>query len=748
DLSLSDGTLDPAFDSTMTDYTATVDNTVSSITLTPTVNNPAATVTVNGDPVTDDPVTGGKVSDSIALAEGANTINIKVTSADTTNSQTYTVIVTRAAPDPSQFITIWRVLAGDTLTFPGEGNYTINWGDNTPTKRVSSATDHTYTNKGDYQIVVSRGITRFNLDGGEDKEKLIDIRQWGSAEWRSMEGAFRGASAMTMSADDIPVLTEVGSMQSMFHDATDFNGDISGWTVDSVTDMSFMFLNGLAFNQNIGNWNVVNVRNMDGMFANTPFNGDISSWNVTNVSNMSGMFSSATAFNQNIGGWNVAGVMDMSSMFFGASAFTKYIGDWNVAEVTTMENMFNLASAFNQDISGWKVGKVTTMEGMFSGARAFNQNIGSWKVGTVTTMSNMFFGAIVFDGNIGSWNVKSVTNMNNMFTFADAFNQDISGWNVRRATNMFNMFNSAATFSQNLGPWYIVPTTTANTPGGEVRTLATQNTFLSRQNPDYSLVIGTGDGNNNDFSISSTALSTVLSAKPNLPFGTYSVRVGASGSLFGTDNARILSIDIDNPSDASLSDLSLSDGTLDPAFDSTMTDYTATVDNTVSSITLTPTVNNPAATVTVDGDPVTSGKASEDITLAAGATTDIVVVVTAPKGSPQSYTVTVNRAAGSDASLRDLSLSDGTLDPGFESTITGYTASVGNEISELRVTPTVADANATVMVGDETVVSGTASQAITLPPGVATAIVVKVTAQDGSPQSYTVTVNRAAGSDA
>ncbi|MEH0077093.1 cadherin-like beta sandwich domain-containing protein, partial [Pannonibacter sp. Pt2] len=90
----------------------------------------------------------------------------------------------------------------------------------------------------------------------------------------------------------------------------------------------------------------------------------------------------------------------------------------------------------------------------------------------------------------------------------------------------------------------------------------------------------------------------------------------------------------------------------------------------------------------------------------------ITVVGTAQDGvTTQTYTVTVNRAAPAStvATLANLVLSQGTLTPAFASGTTIYTASVGNAVTSLTVTPTVTDANATVTVNGNTVASGNAS---------------------------------------
>ena len=63
-------------------------------------------------------------------------------------------------------------------------------------------------------------------------------------------------------------------------------------------------------------------------------------------------------------------------------------------------------------------------------------------------------------------------------------------------------------------------------------------------------------------------------------------------------------------------------------------------------------------------------------------------------------------AASTDATLATLTISDGALSPAFDATNLPYTASVGNEVASVTVTPTTTDDSATVTVGGNTVVSG------------------------------------------
>ncbi|MEK3724931.1 cadherin-like beta sandwich domain-containing protein [Paenibacillus sp. FSL H8-0034] len=195
-------------------------------------------------------------------------------------------------------------------------------------------------------------------------------------------------------------------------------------------------------------------------------------------------------------------------------------------------------------------------------------------------------------------------------------------------------------------------------------------------------------------------------------------------------------------SNADLSSLTLSSGTLNPAFASGTTDYASTVASGVSSITVTSSVYDSNATMTVNGTPVVSGQASSAINLNVGSNV-IPIVVTAQNGTTKTYSITVNRAsaASSNADLSSLTLSSGTLSPAFASGTTDYASTVASGVSSLTVTSSVYDSNATMTVNGTPVISGQASGAISLNLGSNT-ITVLVTAQNGTTKTYTINVVR------
>ena len=192
--------------------------------------------------------------------------------------------------------------------------------------------------------------------------------------------------------------------------------------------------------------------------------------------------------------------------------------------------------------------------------------------------------------------------------------------------------------------------------------------------------------------------------------------------------------------DATLSSLTLS-GIDFGTFDSTTTSYTAQVANAVSQTTVTPTVNHAEAYYVIKLGGVTDGDGVVSLSVGTNA---ITVEVTAEDGeTTHIYTVTVTRAAppSTDATLSALSLSG--IDLGtFASGTTSYSAQVANSVSQTTVTPTVNDSEASYVIklGGATDADGVVSLSVG-----SNVITVEVTAEDeNTTQPYTVTVTRAA----
>jgi|GEM_PF-6592497 len=194
-------------------------------------------------------------------------------------------------------------------------------------------------------------------------------------------------------------------------------------------------------------------------------------------------------------------------------------------------------------------------------------------------------------------------------------------------------------------------------------------------------------------------------------------------------------------SDAALSGLTVSEGVLSPDLDPGTAVYEVNVPNSTTELTVTPTVRGTGATVTVNGNTVASGSASNSIPLSPGDNPVNVTVTAQDETATKMYTVWVNRTPDADAALSSLIISQGTLSPAFASGIYDYSVSVGAGIDSLTVTPAASGVGATVTVNGNAVASGTMSAPITLVPG-ANLVCISVVAQDGkTEEDYTIIVS-------
>ena len=279
-----------------------------------------------------------------------------------------------------------------------------------------------------------------------------------------------------------------------------------------------------------------------------------------------------------------------------------------------------------------------------------------------------------------------------------------------------------------LSPSFVASTTSYSV--SVASTVSSVTLTATLQDTNASMTVngqGTNSGQARTITLNGPGSNTPIPIEVTAPNGsqkTYLVTVNRT-ALGGNNN---------------LQNLTVSPGSLNPSFSASRLVYTVNVASTVDSVTVTAQPQDSGATVSIDGQPTTSRSVSLE---AAGSSTEILIDVMAPNGNQKTYAVTVNRAAivlSGNNNLSDLVISAGPLDPPFDAGTTSYNVQAPILTADTTVTATVADLTATLTINGSPATSGVASASIPLTPLVGNPISIVVTAENGTPKSYTVTV--------
>ena len=150
---------------------------------------------------------------------------------------------------------------------------------------------------------------------------------------------------------------------------------------------------------------------------------------------------------------------------------------------------------------------------------------------------------------------------------------------------------------------------------------------------------------NVSWSSSNPAIATVSSAGLVTAIGEGTATITATAEDGGFSASCVVTVNRIISSDATLSGITISAGALSPAFSPSVTQYAVQVGNEITSIDLSATANNAAATV--------SGTGTQSLNVGDNV---FDITVTAEDGSQLIYTVTVNRAALSSIAVTGITL--------------------------------------------------------------------------------------------
>ena len=603
-LTISSGTLSPLFSSSDITYTASVDNSVTQVTVTPTASDSLATIAVNGNIVTS---STGYIVTGLTVDE-PTTVTVTVTAQDSTTTKIYTVTLTRAAaalPDNADL-----------------GGLTISSGTLSPS---FSSSDITYT--------------------------------------ASVDNSVTQVTVTPTASDSLATIV------------------VNGITVPSGTDY---ILTGLI----VGEPTTVTVT----VTAQDSTTTKIYTVTLTRAA-------AALPDNADLGGLTISSGTLSPSFSSSDITYTASV-DNSVTQVTVtptasdslatiVVNGITVPSGTDYILTGLIVGEPTTV--------------------TVTVTAQ----------DSTTTKIYTVTLTRAAAALPD--NADLGGLTISSGTLSPSFSSSDITYTASVDN-SVTQVTVTPTASDSLATIVV-NGITVPSGTDYiltGLIVG-----------EPTTVTVTVTAQDSTTTKIYTVTLTRAAAAL--------------PDNADLGGLTISSGTLSPSFSSSDITYTASVDNSVTQVTVTPTASDSLATIVVNGITVPSGTDYILTGLIVGEPTTVTVTVTAQDSTTTKiYTVTLTRAAAAlpdNADLGGLTISSGTLSPSFSSSDITYTASVDNSVTQVTVTPTASDSLATIVVNGITVPSGTDYILTGLIVGEPTTVTVTVTAQDSTTTKiYTVTV--------
>ncbi|WP_165958108.1 cadherin-like beta sandwich domain-containing protein [Segetibacter sp. 3557_3] len=690
-LTTSAGGVSPAFNAGITDYTLNVGSNVGSISVTPTVEDPGATITVDGSPVA-----SGGTSAPINLNTGNTTISIVITAPDQ-SLKGYAIIVNRAAPASSNnnLSNLTTSAGGVSPAFnAGITDYTLNVGSNVGSISVTpTVEDPGATITVDGSPVASGGTSApINLNTGNTTISIVI-----TAPDQSLKGyaIIVNRAAPASSNNNLSNLTtSAGGVSPAF------NAGITDYTLNVGSNVRSISVTPTV--EDPGATITVDGNRVASGGTSAPINLNTGNTTISIVVTAPDQSTKGYAItvnkaavvnaNNNLSNLAVSAGSLSPAFSSGTTAYNVSVGS-STGSITITPTAEDPAAMITVDGIGIASGGTSAPITLSPGNRTINIVVTAQDQSVKTYSVTVNKAAVVSSNN----------NLSNLVLSAGSVSPSFSS-----GTTGYNVSVGSSTGSITLTP-------TAEDPAA---TITIDGTPIASGGTSAPITLNTGN----------RTINIVVTAQDQ-SVKTYSVTVNKAAVVSSNNN---------------LSNLVLSTGSLSPAFSSGTTGYNVSVGSTTGSITLTPTAEDPAATITIDGTPIASGGTSAPITLNTGNRT-INIVVTAQDQSIKTYSVTVNKAAvvSSNNNLSNLVLSTGSLSPSFSSGTTSYNVSIGSSTGSITLTPTAEDPAATITVDGIGVASGATSAPITLNTGNRTINII-VTAQDQSVKTYSVTVNKAA----
>ncbi|TXE18605.1 hypothetical protein ES692_06060 [Psychroserpens burtonensis] len=150
----------------------------------------------------------------------------------------------------------------DQFTIPIQPAFFYNYNVKTSDGQdINNASTITFPSPGTYDIKITGTFPTILFANGGDKNKLLDIKQWGNIVWSTLTSSFQGCFSLgDVSATDTPDLSTATKITGTFRGSSLTSINFNDWDVSNIDDVNQFLLDTDFLDVSFSNWSVHQIR--------------------------------------------------------------------------------------------------------------------------------------------------------------------------------------------------------------------------------------------------------------------------------------------------------------------------------------------------------------------------------------------------------------------------------------------------------------------------------------------------------